>query len=231
MAYAPISRQLLTFEHYNMFDHGAPTMHTIKVILISGRSGSGKSSTSYEAAHVLSQNQVMHLTIEADNLDTMYPSQGDETTMLENLKSIWSGYWRRACTTWASGWVRKHPLHGAELVVLINGTGLVMHTDRVASVMQDVALNQEFAQKVEVIIEVFPIVLKADTAVVTERLTSREIGGELEQHLVSTEKMAVILAEWAARQNSPVSWVSNQGRQVHDVAVEVLRVAGLVFDE
>ena len=199
---------------------------TVKAIIISGRSGSGKSTTTYEAAHILKQHGIFHVTIEGDNLDTMYP-KGDEGSLLfQNLESVWAAYWAQACALW----VREVSTH-AQFVVLLNGTGMVLNLERLETTIRDVAFAGDFAETNRVIVEVLPVVLIADDTTVTERLTTREIGGELEEHLLSTRRMNLVLDEWSQRRDGPVGRISSQGRDVHDVATEILQLAGIVLEE
>jgi energy-coupling factor transporter ATP-binding protein EcfA2 len=45
----------------------------VDLLLIGGRSGSGKSSIANELHYLLSEREVMHAVIEGDNLDLAYP--------------------------------------------------------------------------------------------------------------------------------------------------------------
>lgn len=194
----------------------------MKVIIISGRSGSGKSSTTYEAAHILKQNGVMHAAIEADNLDMIYPKGTDDKILFQNLTSVLSTYWHHACPL-----LTQQSKRSPQFVILLNGTGMVLLLEKLEAMLTNVVSAEKFATANKVDVEVFPVVLRAEETIVTQRLTAREIGGELEAHLLSTRRMGALLDEWSQNQDRRVGFISSQGRAVHDVAAEVLELAGI----
>lgn len=193
---------------------------TLKLIILSGRSGSGKSSTAYEICHLLRAQKVPHTHIDGDNLDTFYPRDDSPDIMLLNLKMMWSTYWAHFKVSCGSG--EKSRL----LVVILSGTGMILNFKDIVKVFT-LVVNEGFRMAHDprpVNIEVSSIVLEAGDEVVEERLRVREIGGELNEHLVSSNKMSRILAEV---QNDGVKRFVNDGNDITDLALEVLKHANV----
>jgi ABC-type glutathione transport system ATPase component len=64
----------------------------VDLLLIGGRSGSGKSSVAYELHDLLSNREVMHAFIEGDNLGLAYPPPWRHDLAESNLRAMWHNY-------------------------------------------------------------------------------------------------------------------------------------------
>ena len=120
--------------------------------------------------------------------------------------------------------------HGTVFVTLINGTGIIMRVEDIEAIILDIVSTRfDLIDPSSIHVEVYPVLLEADETVVTQRLTEREIGGELQQHLISTRNMDRVLREWTQAQSRTINSVSSEGRDVRQVAVEVLNLAGVTL--
>jgi molybdopterin-guanine dinucleotide biosynthesis protein len=67
-----------------------------EVLLIAGRSGSGKTSVSYEVSDQLHAAGVAHCLVDGDNLDTAYPKPAGDAHGIglteANLTALWHNY-------------------------------------------------------------------------------------------------------------------------------------------
>jgi hypothetical protein len=63
-----------------------------QVVLIGGRSGTGKSTVGYEMHAQLSAAGVRHCLIEGDNLDMAYPAPWEHSLAERNLAAMWASY-------------------------------------------------------------------------------------------------------------------------------------------
>jgi gluconate kinase len=188
---------------------------TLKLIILSGRSGSGKSSTAYEICHLLKAQKVPHTHIDGDNLNAFYPRDGSPDIMLLNLRKMWDTYWVHFKVTY--GGVQE----GRVLVVVLSGTSMILNSKEIVNVFTAVVNHRPGTTDSlwPVNIEVSAIVLEAGDEVVEKRLQSREIGGELEEHLVSSSRMNQILGRV---QNDEVKRFINNGDNITDLAFEIL---------
>jgi adenylylsulfate kinase-like enzyme len=65
---------------------------TTDLLVIGGRSGSGKSAVGNELHHILARRRVMHAVIEGDNLDLAYPPPWRHGLAEANLRAMWRNY-------------------------------------------------------------------------------------------------------------------------------------------
>src|SRR5665647_3816021 len=127
-----------------------------EVLLIAGRSGSGKTSVSFELSDQLQKADVAHRLVDGDNLDTAYPKpagpQGIGLTEA-NLTALW----------------RNYIAVGQHRLIYVN----------TVSVLEYEMIIRSLGGPARTI----GVILTATDATVLARLTGREVGGALERHL------------------------------------------------
>jgi len=143
-----------------------------EVLLIAGRSGSGKTSVSFEVSDQLQKADVAHCLVDGDNLDTAYPKpagpQGIGLTEA-NLTALW----------------RNYTAVGQHRLIYVN-TVSVLEYEMIIRSLGGAA-------------RAIGVILTATDATVLARLASREVGGALERHLQRSSAMAVHLETTASR--------------------------------
>ena len=129
--------------------------HLSELLVIGGRSGSGKTSTAAEIHHQLQQLGMMHAWIEGDNLDQAYPApwRNGHDLAEQNLMAMWGNY-------------RKL---GYRRLVYTNTVSVTNYPS-----LTDAMGDQP---------RVTAILLVASDASVAGRLGGREIGSALDLHL------------------------------------------------
>lgn len=216
----------------------------VRVIIISGRAGSGKSSTAHEMSEQLKRLEVRHAHIDGDNLDAMFPADAGSDLFLANLAALWSNYYH---------------LRGVECLIL-SGTSVVLETDRITRTLRRVTASipvlQPSASSSQqpsptggagagssvssdtpklggkdgrmmppASVSSRAFILQVPDALATRRLKQREVGSELPQLLASSRRMAGVLESqvggWARR-------VPTDQREVKEVALDILRTAGWI---
>ncbi|KAK3186439.1 hypothetical protein K4F52_004740 [Lecanicillium sp. MT-2017a] len=222
----------------------------VHVIIVSGRAGSGKTSTANEMSEQLSRLEVKHAHIDGDNLDAVYPEEDGADMLLANLTALCSNYYHR---------------RGVDRFIL-SGTALVLETSRITDairratgtipLLSHVTSSSSSPQQrasttsppgstgsasgsgsgrpsptTHVHNGVMPpasvntraFILTASDALAAERLKRREVGTELPKLLRSTQRMASVL-------DSEIGgWarrVYTDRRAVKDIALDILRAAG-----
>lgn len=145
----------------------------IKVLLIAGRSGVGKTTVSYEVSEQLRTHDVAHALIDGDNLDAVYPRSEGSALTEANLAAIWQNY--RAL--------------GHHRLIYVN-TVSVLEGDMIRRALGDEA-------------EIRGVLLIAMNTTVSQRLGRREIGSALDVHLQRSSEAAAHLeasaADWVNR--------------------------------
>ena len=63
-----------------------------ELLLLSGRSGVGKSTVAGELYHLLAQAEVKHALVEGDNLDLAYPVPWEYGLARKNLRAMWQNF-------------------------------------------------------------------------------------------------------------------------------------------
>lgn len=196
---------------------------SLKVIILSGRSGSGKSSTAYEMCHMLHLNKLMHLHIDGDNLDTLYPLDQHSDLAMQNLEAIWARYWIAAGRQWAGR--NETEMSKKELVVIISGTAMVLDAARIREILEKGVISNSPQTQLDaqlVVMSTYLVVLETRTDIIRQRLEQREIGGELDAHLKSSDRMADVLSTWKTEQPTAVVAIDSSACDVREVATEVL---------
>ncbi|KAA8648363.1 hypothetical protein EYZ11_006797 [Aspergillus tanneri] len=178
---------------------------TVHVILLSGRSGVGKTSVANEMSAELRRHNISHAHIDSDNLDFIYPEEVGPDMMLSNLAALCGNYYRqRGCKK-----------------LILSGTAMVLEHEPIRETIQQIVRSP--SEEEELILD--GVILTAVDAVAQDRLQRREIGSLLDQHLDSSQKMSSILQEevgdWARR-------ISTDGKNVKDVAVCILKDVGWI---
>jgi hypothetical protein len=136
-----------------------------EVVFIGGRSGTGKTSTSFEMHAMLSNADVSHCLIEGDFLDMAYPAPREHKIAEQNLAAMWARY--RAL-----------------------GHRRLIYTNT-ASVLPDVVEDLTTAMGDNP--KVFTVLLTCADTTARERLGEREIGSALDRHLASSARMDIKL--------------------------------------
>lgn len=169
----------------------------LELLLLGGRSGSGKTTVAYEVSARLQELRVAHCHVEGDNLDAAYPKAPDDphgSRLTEvNLAALWRNY--RAI--------------GHRRLIYVN-TASLLEPQMIARAMGARALEE---------IDLVAVELTARDETVSARLAAREVGSALVWHLERSRQMAQVLAEQAP---STTLRVSTDDRDVISVASEVI---------
>ncbi|KAM3443017.1 hypothetical protein MY4824_000722 [Beauveria thailandica] len=97
----------------------------VRLIIVSGRAGSGKSSTANEMSEQLKRLEMRHAHIDCDNLDAMFPADDGADMLLANLAALWSNYYH---------------LRGVDRLI-ISGTAAVLETERITRTLRRVTAS------------------------------------------------------------------------------------------
>jgi gluconate kinase len=134
-----------------------------ELLLISGRSGVGKSTVAGELHNLLAQADVRHALIEGDNLDLAHPAPWGYGLADKNLRAMWLNY----------------RTLGYRRLIYVNTVSVLLERELTA------ALGGR--------VEVTGILLTADEESVRLRLSSREVGSALTLHLQRSRDRALEL--------------------------------------
>ncbi len=149
------------------------TSTPIKVLLIAGRSGVGKTTVSYEVSEQLRIHDVAHALVDGDNLDAVYPQPTGSDLTEANLAAIW----------------RNYRSLGHDKLIYVNTMSVL------SSQWIERALGEE--------LDLTGILLTATDSVAGERLANRAIGSTFEVHLERSAAAAVHLeasaGDWVHR--------------------------------
>lgn len=170
-----------------------------EVLLIGGRSGVGKSTAGWEVSAQLQVAGVAHALVEGDNLDQIFPAPAgdlDRSAITEaNLAALWRNYAALGCRR-----------------LIYTNTVAILDAELIAR-----ALGGEA--------RFTPVLLTADDATARQRLSGREVGSQLEAHVVRSNKMALHLE---AVTPTAVNRINTDGRAAVDIAREIIAVTGWV---
>ena len=136
-----------------------------QLLLIGGRSGSGKTQAASELHALLAREDVRHAVIEGDYLDLAHPTPWEHHLAERNLVAVWANYREL----------------GYERLIYSN-TIAPLQAAELAAAMGDDPL-------------VTAVVLSASNDTVYARLAARESGAELLEHLRRSEAAAARLDE------------------------------------
>ncbi len=169
-----------------------------EVVVIGGRSGSGKSSVAAELGAVLGRRRVMHAVVCGDVLDLAWPPPWEHGLAERNLAALWRnyrdlGYHRLVYENTAA--TRRDTQPG--LAAALRSVGPL---GRVSSML-----------------------LEASDATVRDRLARREIGSELDAHLERSARASAELERMAAPGTVRIAT-----DDVHptDLAERIIEIAG-----
>jgi ABC-type dipeptide/oligopeptide/nickel transport system ATPase component len=208
-------------------------MDTIHLFLISGRSGSGKSTITYEVCHQLTQSKhdIRHIHIEADGLDFFHPDDSDVSSdddirpgknmMLTNLRSIFGNFYHyhpRSCQ-----------------IVLISGSGVILRWESIKRVVEEACRQVNRSREKEEgkgfgdpEIMMHGIILSTSDETATARLTKREIGTDLPRHLESSKRIDALLKEKFDNVNLTGMDVGRIRSDVDEVSVIAARIVEMI---
>lgn len=164
------------------------TSAPIKVLLLAGRSGVGKSTVSYEISDQLRKHDVPHALIDGDNLDAVYPKPESLDVTWINLAAIWRNY--RAL--------------GHDRMIYVN----------TMSVLDEQPIGRALGEAMETT----GVLLTATDATVCERLGQREIGSALDRHLersaAASAHLDATAPEWVHRVSTDGHSVQDIARSI-----------------
>ncbi len=153
----------------------------------------GKTTVGWEVSAQLQSAGVSHCLVEGDNLDQAFPAPPDDparTKMTEaNLAALWGNYS-------ALGYRR----------LIYTNTVSILEPDLIARAMGGTP-------------RIIPVLLTAQDATARDRLSAREIGGQLDAHLRRSTIMAVHLESAAP---PDVVRIPTDGRPVDVIARDVI---------
>lgn len=188
----------------------------VRLIVVSGRAGSGKTSVANEMCEQLKRLQIKHAYIDGDNLDAMYPEEPAADMLLPNIAALWANYYH---------------LRGVDRLI-ISGTAVAMEMDRISAAIEWASSEPTLAIMKNRIdgmpaasVNGRAFILTIPDSVAEKRLRRREVGSETGKLLESSRKMSVVLEEqvggWARR-------VPADNREVKEVAWDILQTSGWV---
>lgn len=167
-----------------------------EVLLIGGAAGVGKTSVGWEVSAQLSRLRVAHWHLEGDVLDAAWPRPSDD----RDGRRMTVNTLRAMATVFAD--------EGFTRCIYVQ-TASVVDFDLVTKALGEVQLDG--------------VLLSASEAIRVARLSSREIGTDLERHLQSTRRMARYLDMKAP---SWIQRVPTDDRPVSAVAADVIERSG-----
>lgn len=139
------------------------TLNSVKILLLAGRSGVGKTTVGYEVSEQLRNHDVAHALVDGDNLDEVYPEASGSELAEANLAAIWRNYRARSL----------------DRLIYVN----------TVSVLEREMITRAVGGEVEVT----GILLTASDVTAGVRLQQREIGSTLDVHLKRSRDAAAHL--------------------------------------
>ncbi|NUQ86903.1 MAG: hypothetical protein HOQ43_00335 [Glycomyces artemisiae] len=168
-----------------------------ELLLIGGRSGSGKSTVAWEVSALLQERAVAHAHIEGDFLDQIHPAPADDpdrsAITARNLAAVWGNYAALGCRR----------------LVYCN-TVAVTESAMLAAAMGGTVTP-------------IGVLLTAADATAANRLRGREIGGAYDAHVERSARAAAYLE---ANAPAWIRRVPTDDRTVTDIAAEIVAHTG-----
>src|SRR5674476_417564 len=130
---------------------------TTHVLLIGGRSGSGKTQAASELHALLAREDVRHAVIEGDYLDLAHPAPWEHHLAERNLAAVWANYREL----------------GYERLIYSNTIAPLQAAELAAAMGDDPVVTA--------------VLLSASNDTTYARLAGRESGAELQEHLRRSE--------------------------------------------
>jgi cytidylate kinase len=168
---------------------------TSDVVFIGGRSGTGKTSVGFELHAQLSAADVSHCLIDGDFLDMAHPAPWQYSLAEHNLAAVWANYR-------ALGYRRMIYTNTVSVLPEVMG--------RLTAAMGD---NPN----------VVTVLLTCTHATARERLSQREIGSALDQHLASSNEMSTRLQSGAT---TSAHHIPTDDRTVSSIAAHIISLTG-----
>ena len=172
-----------------------------EALLIGGRAGVGKTTAGWEVSAQLQAAQVAHALVEGDNLDQVFPAPAedpDRSRITEaNLAAMWRNYTALGCRR-----------------LIYTNTVSILEPDLITRALGGAA-------------RIIAVLLTADDATARQRLSGREVGSQLDAHVVRSANAAVYL-----ERNAP-AWVHRiptDGRDAVDIARDIIATTGWLVD-
>ncbi len=168
---------------------------TSEAVFIGGRSGTGKTTVGFEIHAKLTAAGVSHCLIDGDVLDMAYPAPWEHALAERNLAAMWANY--RAL-----------------------GYHRMIYTNTV-SVLPDVI--EQLITAMGDNPRVIAVLLTCTDATARERLSQREIGSTLDQHLAFSSESASVLETGTP---DGTRRIATDCRSVSEVANDIIDATG-----
>ena len=138
-----------------------------EALLIGGRAGVGKTTAGWEVSAQLQAAQIAHALVEGDNMDQIFPAPPDDphrSGITEaNLAAMWRNYSAVGCRR-----------------LIYTNTVSILEPDLIARAMGTDP-------------RIIGVLLTADDDTARQRLSGREIGSQLDAHVIRSAKIATYL--------------------------------------
>jgi hypothetical protein len=174
-----------------------PADERMEALLIGGRAGVGKTTAGLEVSVQLRAARIAHALVEGDNLDQIFPAPPGDPTRAHiteaNLAALWRNYTALGCKR-----------------LIYTNTVSILESDLITRAMGGAA-------------RIIAVLLTADDATAQQRLSGREIGSQLDAHLLRSAKMATYLETTAP---AWVHRIPTDGRNAVDIARDIITTTG-----
>lgn len=174
-----------------------PDDEQVEALLVGGRAGVGKTTAGWEISAQLQAARIGHALVEGDNLDQIFPApreDPDRSQITEaNLAALWRNYAALGCRR-----------------LIYTNTVSILEPDLIARAMGGSP-------------RIIGVLLTADDDTAKQRLSGREIGSQLDAHVIRGAKIAAYLE---AEAPAWVHRIPTDGRSAIDVAREIIKATG-----
>jgi hypothetical protein len=165
------------------------------VVFIGGRSGTGKTSIGFEMHAQLGAADISHCLIDGDFLDMAHPAPWQHHLAERNLTAIWANY-------------RTLGYHR------------MIYTNTVSVLPEEIArLTTAIGDNPNVT----AVLLTCTDATARKRLSQREIGSALDQHLASSNEMSTRLQSGTT---TATHHIPTDDRTVSNIAADIITLTG-----